>query len=557
MKSEVILNISARKLAAKAEKEEEERKIEEERKNKETREKLSPLDFINQTVKEKLDRNDKTMTHSPTTTHIENNNAEEHIIHVPFGTSPVLPTGAQVSLPFPVSFSNSIIIHRDGLPHGSIPGVTEALTFTLPPVCLSETITTAPLLSHSILGSRVSALPEEALIQTRHGNLLSSSGLSHFHLLHSELKERAMSAGIELHDCRWMNCDQKFVSMEDLVNHVNDQHVKVERPDVDYQCKWNGCPRRGKGFNARYKMLIHIRTHTNEKPHKCNLCGKSFSRLENLKIHNRSHTGEKPYICPFDGCGKAYSNSSDRFKHVRTHQEDKPYVCKMPGCNKRYTDPSSLRKHVRTHGHYFHETSSDSKTQTNSTISISSHSSQHSIDSGFCSRMLPSPNGFHAQPMPSPIPTLPLPHPHIIPIPGGLGSGSLLSTIASSPLLNGSINSIIHMPGLTSNPLLSSALLTPVPTQTISTQTEGEIVISHHSPPPHFQRTSRNGDIVHDGASLDTDEKSQDCPLDLTTNPISPQGDASLVSPVSPHDHSGSDASTDDVTHRWELINTT
>ena len=99
-------------------------------------------------------------------------------------------------------------------------------------------------------------------------------------------------------------------------------------------------------------MLVHVRTHTNEKPHHCFQCDKSFSRAENLKIHARSHTGERPYVCPVEGCNKAYSNSSDRFKHTRTHAVDKPYCCKIPGCPKRYTDPSSLRKHVKTYRHY-------------------------------------------------------------------------------------------------------------------------------------------------------------------------------------------------------------
>lgn len=105
-------------------------------------------------------------------------------------------------------------------------------------------------------------------------------------------------------------------------------------------------------FFFRYKMLVHVRTHTNEKPHHCFQCDKSFSRAENLKIHARSHTGERPYVCPVEGCNKAYSNSSDRFKHTRTHAVDKPYCCKVPGCPKRYTDPSSLRKHVKTYRHY-------------------------------------------------------------------------------------------------------------------------------------------------------------------------------------------------------------
>ncbi|XP_034824086.1 zinc finger protein GLIS3-like [Maniola hyperantus] len=151
--------------------------------------------------------------------------------------------------------------------------------------------------------------------------------------------------------CGWRGCGARFPNVARLSAHVARLHAHAQRDGLFY-CSWKDCSRPQRGFNARYKMLVHVRTHTNERPHTCNQCQKSFSRAENLKIHLRSHSGEKPYVCPYEGCGKAYSNSSDRFKHTRTHTVDKPYCCKVPGCNKRYTDPSSLRKHVKTYKHF-------------------------------------------------------------------------------------------------------------------------------------------------------------------------------------------------------------
>nr|XP_019937404.1 PREDICTED: zinc finger protein GLIS3-like isoform X1 [Paralichthys olivaceus] len=152
------------------------------------------------------------------------------------------------------------------------------------------------------------------------------------------------------HCCKWLDCSAVYDQKEELVRHIEKLHVD-QRKAEDFTCYWVSCPRNFKPFNARYKLLIHMRVHSGEKPNKCTFegCKKAFSRLENLKIHLRSHTGEKPYMCQHPGCHKAFSNSSDRAKHQRTHLDTKPYACQVPGCAKRYTDPSSLRKHVKSH----------------------------------------------------------------------------------------------------------------------------------------------------------------------------------------------------------------
>lgn len=73
---------------------------------------------------------------------------------------------------------------------------------------------------------------------------------------------------VEPHLCLWEGCGLNFDDLDDLVQHIENTHIEKGRAN-EYVCFWQHCIRGRKSFNARYKLLIHMRIHSGEKPNKC------------------------------------------------------------------------------------------------------------------------------------------------------------------------------------------------------------------------------------------------------------------------------------------------
>ena len=91
----------------------------------------------------------------------------------------------------------------------------------------------------------------------------------------------------------------------------------------------------------------HVKMHSVDKclkPIKCDKCGKCYTRT-GMRSHIRFHSKERPHVC--EVCGKSFKIKSAYIRHRYIHDSVKPFICKH--CRKGFANQSNLKGHLRTH----------------------------------------------------------------------------------------------------------------------------------------------------------------------------------------------------------------
>src|SRR4029434_2479960 len=105
------------------------------------------------------------------------------------------------------------------------------------------------------------------------------------------------------------------------VQHINNEHIHGEKKE--FVCRWEECSREQKPFKAQYMLVVHMRRHTGEKPHRCPVS----------TTHTHTHT---------------YTHAHTR-AHIHTHAHQPAHTHTHTHKHMRTLEHSDTHTHTHTH----------------------------------------------------------------------------------------------------------------------------------------------------------------------------------------------------------------
>lgn len=175
-------------------------------------------------------------------------------------------------------------------------------------------------------------------------------------------------------------CGKMFPKLGSLRSHIKFVHLKVREWLCSMCRKYiflplelkSSFPFIAKMFVSKLRLEEHFRSHTGDRPYKCEFCPMAFATPTRKKLHMIIHTGENPNVCNFCGkkfasyatlmghrfihtkkgvectvCKKHFARAVDVKKHMAVHTQEKSFICKI--CGKGYLYATSLKSHTRNH----------------------------------------------------------------------------------------------------------------------------------------------------------------------------------------------------------------
>lgn len=159
---------------------------------------------------------------------------------------------------------------------------------------------------------------------------------------HSNKKRKSKKPKVDRkYDCDEEDCNKKFLSSSDLINHKKIVHGEPVQCSI---CQ--------KILSCEYSLKRHKKTHmddyvpvkkSNCKTIPCQDCGKLF-RTDNIKKHyERIHLKLREYQC--DVCSKSFFAKARLEDHIKSHNDVKEEEC--PKCGMKFNQKGTLYAHIK------------------------------------------------------------------------------------------------------------------------------------------------------------------------------------------------------------------